>query len=304
MAKIRIYDLAKELSVSPMDVLDLLHSIGVKNKVASSSVEETDACLVREKMSPHKHGTEVGIDEVLKAMRDKMSAHKPGHFDSIVKNLNSVWSSVAELGHELRLKELMDRKEAKMLQQIQEQDLIFRQQIKRGMEELKKSEEKIAFLEAEVENFKKHSVPPFSWRESPDDVAYRIVTEIYPYCKPACDALKSAARNLKAHQTRLCLIDCSNCLENALEEWLKCLSRAVPDSISQRLNDLIALGLISNDLKRMIYNLVITLRNDSTHKGNAPIDLQAAQLAFFSTCIVFDSIAHSVKKAGRQSHQC
>src|SRR4051812_19563595 len=51
MAKVRIYDLAKELSVSPKDLLDMLVSIGVANKVASSSVEDTAARSLRQLIS-------------------------------------------------------------------------------------------------------------------------------------------------------------------------------------------------------------------------------------------------------------
>ncbi len=47
-AKVRIYDLAKELTVSPREVLDMLNSIGVANKVASSSVEPMAAASLRQ----------------------------------------------------------------------------------------------------------------------------------------------------------------------------------------------------------------------------------------------------------------
>ena len=47
-AKVRIYDIAKELSVSPREVLDMLNSIGVANKVASSSVEPMAAASLRQ----------------------------------------------------------------------------------------------------------------------------------------------------------------------------------------------------------------------------------------------------------------
>jgi len=46
--KVRIYDLAKELGVSPKDILDTLSSIGVTNRVASSSVPVTAANSVRQ----------------------------------------------------------------------------------------------------------------------------------------------------------------------------------------------------------------------------------------------------------------
>lgn len=47
-AKVRIYDIAKELAVSPREVLDMLNSIGVANKVASSSVEPMAAASLRQ----------------------------------------------------------------------------------------------------------------------------------------------------------------------------------------------------------------------------------------------------------------
>ncbi len=46
--KVRIYDIAKELAVSPREVLDMLNSIGVANKVASSSVEPMAAASLRQ----------------------------------------------------------------------------------------------------------------------------------------------------------------------------------------------------------------------------------------------------------------
>lgn len=48
MAKIRIYDLAKELHVSNQDVLDVLVSIGFSSKVPSSTIEDTTAKSVQQ----------------------------------------------------------------------------------------------------------------------------------------------------------------------------------------------------------------------------------------------------------------
>ncbi|BCM89701.1 translation initiation factor IF-2 [Abditibacteriota bacterium] len=48
MDKVRIYDLAKELTVSPKEILDMLGSIGVTNRVASSSIPVTAANSVRQ----------------------------------------------------------------------------------------------------------------------------------------------------------------------------------------------------------------------------------------------------------------
>ena len=49
--KVRIYDLAKELTVSPKEILDMLGSIGVTNRVASSSIPVTAAAGVRQIVS-------------------------------------------------------------------------------------------------------------------------------------------------------------------------------------------------------------------------------------------------------------
>jgi len=54
--KVRIYDLAKELTVSPKDILDMLSSIGVTNRVASSSVPVTAANSVRQIVENKKNG--------------------------------------------------------------------------------------------------------------------------------------------------------------------------------------------------------------------------------------------------------
>lgn len=55
MAKVRIYELAKELEVRPKDLLDLLETIGVDGKVPSSSIEETAAQTLRQMISNQKN---------------------------------------------------------------------------------------------------------------------------------------------------------------------------------------------------------------------------------------------------------
>ncbi|MGH9893069.1 MAG: translation initiation factor IF-2 N-terminal domain-containing protein, partial [bacterium] len=47
MAKVRIYELARELGLESKDILDQAHGLGIKAKTASSSIEETEADLVR-----------------------------------------------------------------------------------------------------------------------------------------------------------------------------------------------------------------------------------------------------------------
>jgi translation initiation factor IF-2 len=48
MAKMRVYDLAKELQVQPKELLELLKTIGVTGKVPSSSIEDTAARSLRQ----------------------------------------------------------------------------------------------------------------------------------------------------------------------------------------------------------------------------------------------------------------
>ncbi|MDF2439309.1 MAG: translation initiation factor [Abditibacteriota bacterium] len=48
MAKIRVYELAKELQVQPKELLELLTTIGVTGKVPSSSIEDTAARSLRQ----------------------------------------------------------------------------------------------------------------------------------------------------------------------------------------------------------------------------------------------------------------
>jgi translation initiation factor IF-2 len=48
MAKMRVYDLAKELQVQPKELLELLQTIGVTGKVPSSSIEDTAARSLRQ----------------------------------------------------------------------------------------------------------------------------------------------------------------------------------------------------------------------------------------------------------------
>ncbi|HEX2420439.1 MAG TPA: translation initiation factor IF-2 N-terminal domain-containing protein, partial [Acidimicrobiia bacterium] len=47
MAKLRIYELARELGLESKEVLDHAHELGIEAKTASSSIEETDADVVR-----------------------------------------------------------------------------------------------------------------------------------------------------------------------------------------------------------------------------------------------------------------
>jgi len=54
--KVRIYDIARELKVSPKDILDMLGSIGVTNRVASSSIPVTAANSVRQIVENKKGG--------------------------------------------------------------------------------------------------------------------------------------------------------------------------------------------------------------------------------------------------------
>lgn len=51
MAKVRIYELAKELGVKPKELLAMLETIGVMGKVPSSSVEDTAARSLRQMMA-------------------------------------------------------------------------------------------------------------------------------------------------------------------------------------------------------------------------------------------------------------
>lgn len=47
MAKVRIYELARELALESKEVLEQAHALGIEAKTASSSIEETDAGLIR-----------------------------------------------------------------------------------------------------------------------------------------------------------------------------------------------------------------------------------------------------------------
>jgi translation initiation factor IF-2 len=81
MAKVRIYDLAKELAVSPKDLLDMLVSIGVANKVASSSVEETAARSLRQMISNRNNPQ----PEVVEAPKE-VKAAAPAKFGNFQRN--------------------------------------------------------------------------------------------------------------------------------------------------------------------------------------------------------------------------
>ena len=48
MAKMSIYDVARELQVQPKELIEMLKSIGVSGKVPSSSIEDTAAQSLRQ----------------------------------------------------------------------------------------------------------------------------------------------------------------------------------------------------------------------------------------------------------------
>jgi len=54
MAKVRIYELAKELQVQPKELLEFLQTIGVNGKVPSSSIEDTTARSLRQMVENKK----------------------------------------------------------------------------------------------------------------------------------------------------------------------------------------------------------------------------------------------------------
>ena len=62
MAKMRVYDLAKELGVQPKELLELLTTIGVTGKVPSSSIEDTAARSLRQ-MINNKNNPQVEEEE-------------------------------------------------------------------------------------------------------------------------------------------------------------------------------------------------------------------------------------------------
>lgn len=55
MAKMRIYELARELEVRPKELLELLETIGVTGKVPSSSIEDTAARSLRQMIANRKN---------------------------------------------------------------------------------------------------------------------------------------------------------------------------------------------------------------------------------------------------------
>ncbi|HEX8235117.1 MAG TPA: translation initiation factor IF-2 [Abditibacteriaceae bacterium] len=63
MAKMRVYDLAKELQVQPKELLELLKTIGVSGKVPSSSIEDTAARSLRQ-MIENKNNPQAAVAAV------------------------------------------------------------------------------------------------------------------------------------------------------------------------------------------------------------------------------------------------
>src|SRR5690606_13053915 len=78
MAKIRVYDLAKEIGVSNKELLGLLETIGVTGKVPSSSIEETAAQALRQ-MIENKNNPKPEVSEEEAAKAEKPTSF--GEFD-------------------------------------------------------------------------------------------------------------------------------------------------------------------------------------------------------------------------------
>jgi translation initiation factor IF-2 len=92
MAKVRIYELARELQVQPKELLEFLHTIGVNGKVPSSSIEDTTARSLRQmvenKKDPEAARAADAADAAQKAnatpatFKDFRTAPKPVHPDA------------------------------------------------------------------------------------------------------------------------------------------------------------------------------------------------------------------------------
>jgi translation initiation factor IF-2 len=78
MAKIRVYDLAKEIGVSNKELLGLLETIGVTGKVPSSSIEETAAQALRQ-MIENKNNPKSEANEEESAKAEQPTSF--GEFD-------------------------------------------------------------------------------------------------------------------------------------------------------------------------------------------------------------------------------
>jgi hypothetical protein len=76
MAKMRVYDLAKELQVQPKELLELLKTIGVTGKVPSSSIEDTAARSLRQ-MIENKNNPEAAA-----AAAAAPPPPRPPHFEN------------------------------------------------------------------------------------------------------------------------------------------------------------------------------------------------------------------------------
>jgi translation initiation factor IF-2 len=74
--KVRIYDLAKELSTSPKDLLEMLSEIGVRNKVASSAIPVTAAQSLRQ-MVASRNAPEVEAAPVVAVAEPKPAQPAP-----------------------------------------------------------------------------------------------------------------------------------------------------------------------------------------------------------------------------------
>ncbi|MCD8133769.1 MAG: translation initiation factor IF-2 [Clostridiales bacterium] len=74
MAKMRVYDLAKELNISNKDIIDFLSEQNIEAKSHSSTLEETEVTLVKNRFSKKSSASPAGSDGDVKKERPKKKA--------------------------------------------------------------------------------------------------------------------------------------------------------------------------------------------------------------------------------------
>ena len=76
MAKIRIYEIAKELKIQAKEVLEFLKEKDIQGKVASSSIEDEAIAMVRNRFTAGNEKPQKAQEEEKKASTGKSSAPK------------------------------------------------------------------------------------------------------------------------------------------------------------------------------------------------------------------------------------
>ena len=287
MTKVRIYDIAQELHLSPREVLDMLNKIGVPSKAASSSFDE-------------KHV------ETLRKMAPEPKAVAPIHKPSSQPTLSAEQLELA------KAKERIGKLEAQVAAMREENDGVqrFRKDMSREKQLLHKENEQLTL---EVEKLQKQlskaaTVAPVviasatahqgvAYWNTPFEFARDVEARHAPLASEAFQCLNAAATSLEkggSNDLRSCLLDCTCALEKATEALLRTHSLPRKPKLASNLESLVQHNVLSEPLSEVIYEHIVRFRNKASHGISFESDEKAAKMIFFSTCLALDALIENL----------